>query len=148
MPKIANFVYCLDVESNKGSKEAYNGNYKINAVGVFSTMTLAFIPIAFTFSIVFSILGVDKSKDNILRVLFKFKDETITDSGDIKFSASHTEYTDAFTDDSKNNDGFTLSMDFRNTIFKTEGEYHTEIYLNNEIVDDKPIYVTKRQESQ
>lgn len=141
MERLNSFVYCLNADRivlRDGKEEG------INAMRVLSTLTPEFMPSTFSFSIVFSVLGVDLTKENKIQVIFKKMDgEPLLDTGTIDLPSNIVEK------DAKKIPGdyvgFDLSMDFRNVIFESEGVYCTEIYLNGGLLDSKDIYVRSRE---
>ena len=133
MPKVSNFVYCLEAKREEDST-----NKRLNANGIFSTLILDFMPSNFSFSIVFSVIDVDFDEDNKIRVCFKKKNEKafIIDTGDIKITLEES-LDPVF--------GVDVSFDFRNVAFQEEGDYESKIYLNGEEVYLAPLRVQKRK---
>ena len=67
MAKLANFIYCISadrVPANDGK------GVSINAMGVMTALTPEFLPGTFTFSVIFSVLDIDVSVDNSIRIVF------------------------------------------------------------------------------
>lgn len=139
MANLTNFIYCLNAEQ-KPPTEGQGGS--INAMGVLSVMTPEFVPGTFSFSIIFSVLGVKVEENNSLRVVFKNKDQnkSLIDTGDVNFPQQMK---------NEKNDldlppeclGYNLNMDFRNIVFEENGYYTTEVYLNGNLIGSQSIYV-------
>ena len=140
MASLTNFVYCLNAERKPPMQGEGDS---INAIGILSVMTPEFVPGTFSFSIIFSVLGVDTTKANELRVVFKDDSQnkilvntenisvpSMPNKDDIQLPAECV--------------GYNLSMDFRNVVFESNGYYTTEIYLNNESIGSRSIYVKGR----
>lgn len=142
MAKLTNFIYCINAErvpSRDGSGEG------INAIGVLSALTPEFVPGTFSFSIIFSVLDIDVTGNNTVRIVFSKSGENsaLVDSGIISLTPMDGADKVGLPNEYK---GLNMSMDLRNVIFEEEGIYHTEVYFNNQLLGDKPIYVKgKRQ---
>ena len=70
MARLSTFLYCLNAErhqANQGQGEA------INAMGVLTLLTPEFVPGLFSFSIIFSILGIDPTTNGQIKLVFKDK---------------------------------------------------------------------------
>lgn len=137
MANLANFIYCLNAErvsSNDGQGE------NINAMGVLSTLTPEFIPGTFSFSIIFSVLGIDTSVNNTIQIIFSQKEEEkpLVESGVITIPPFPNDNEIGLPDKYR---GLNMSMDFRNVIFETEGLYNTKIIFNDQIFANNEIYV-------
>lgn len=141
MVRINNFIYCLNAEripAPDGNRDA------VNAMGVLSILTPEFVPGTFSFSIVFSILGVDTiNQNNKIRIIFgDTENHTLVDTGDIvlppKPEGDDLELPIEYQ-------GLDMSMDFRNVIFEKEGIYGTQIIWNGEKLGDCMIYVKGRR---
>ena len=137
MPRMTNFIYCLSAER----MQAMDGKGdSINAMGVLAAMTPEFVPGTFSYSIVFSILDVDITQDN--RIQIRFKDNNnkeIIDTGVLSIPRMPDAADGVGLP--KEYKGLNLSMDFRNVVFETEGLYTTEVYFNEELLSENPIYV-------
>ncbi|MFI3213552.1 MAG: hypothetical protein R3Y24_09420 [Eubacteriales bacterium] len=141
MVRLTSFIYCLNAERIVLKDGKQDG---INAMRVLSTLMPEFIPSAFSFSIVFSILGADLTKENKIQVIFKKEDGAILlDTEEIVLPPNIVEKDT--TKIPEEYVGFDLSMDFRNVIFESEGVYCTDIYFNGELLDTNNIYVRSRK---
>lgn len=141
MTRISNFIYCLNAERIA----APDGNRdSMNAMGVVSVLTPEFIPGTFSFSIVFSILGVDKVYEtNKIRVVFEdMEGNKLVDTGDIELPPKPEGDDFILPVDYQ---GLDMSMDFRNVIFEKEGLYKTQIIWNGQSLGDCRIYVKGRR---
>lgn len=130
MPILSSFIYCEQAEMN-----VENDKLEIsNALHVF---TLPALPSAFSFSIVFGILGLDNNRENNIRIVIISPDErTIVDTGELVIEKR--ESLDTMPVDAR---GFMANMDFRNVRFDCEGMYITRITMNGDLLGGYPIYV-------
>lgn len=138
MAKVSPFIYCSQVDRPIAPDGSAG---PINALGVMSTLILEYIPGTFSFSICFSLIGVDPvESDNAIRLLFRMKDSDrlLVDTGTIVLPSVL-----ASTDVSLPAlyAGIDCSIDFRNVIFEQEGLYATEVYYKNELMGEFEIYV-------
>lgn len=137
MPKMTSFIYCLDAQripASEGQGES------INAIGVLSALSPAFVPGTFSFSIIFSILDVNILKDNSIQIIFKDNNNNIlVDSGIIVIPPMPDDTVSLGLP--KEYKGLNMSMDFRNVVFEAEGLYTTQIYFNGKLLEDNPVYV-------
>lgn len=137
MVSLTNFIYCLNAE-RKPPIEGQGDS--INAIGVLSVMTPEFVPGTFSFSIIFSVLGVDIKESNELRVVFQGEgqDKALVDTGNIRVPPMPNEDSVKLPPECL---GYNLSMDFRNVVFESDGYYTTEVYLNDKPIGSRSIYV-------
>lgn len=142
MSRIGTFIYCLDAER----KTAGDGGDIINAMGVLSAITPEFVPGTFSFSIIFSVLDIDISKSNKIKVVFaNYEKHSIIDTGEIQLPIMPNQSSDV--DLPNEYKGLNMSMDFRNAVLEKEGIYYTQIYFNNELLGENPIYVKGKRNS-
>ena len=139
MTKLTNFIYCLNAErvgSNNGTGDG------INALGVLSNMLLEFIPGTFSYSIIFTILGMDFDCSNRIRIVLKDPvDKVVIDTGETllpPISNGNSTIPNEYS-------GLNMSMDLRNVIFETKGVYKTEVYFNGKLLKSNEIYVDSKR---
>lgn len=137
MANLTNFIYCINAERvpvGNGKGES------INAIGVLATLTPEFVPGTFSFSIIFSILDIDISGNNTIRIVFSKdgEDKTLVDSGTVLIPPISNDDAIDLPAEYK---GLNMSMDFRNVIFEREGIYKTTIFFNDQLLSVNPIYV-------
>lgn len=139
MAKISGFVYCLNAERIT----APDGKGEMtNAVGIVSTIMPEYVPGAFSFSIVFSIIDFDVSSNNTIRIIFGDDlDKKMVDSGEITLNIPVVDTQIDIPDSYK---GANLCMDMRNVVFEREGVYTTTVLFNNEEIGRYGIYVKGR----
>lgn len=137
MAKLTNFIYCLNAERVPASD---GKGENINAVGIMSALTPEYVPGAFSFSIIFSILDINFSENNMIQIIFSKDGEEncLVDSGIITLQPQLYVDKVGLPNEYK---GLNLSMDFRNVIFEAEGLYKTSVCFNNELLTEQPIYV-------
>lgn len=141
MAKLTGFIYCAGTEkvSNPEKKEG-----SINAIGVLSALTPEYVPGMFSFSVIFSVLDIDVSIINRIRIVFAKVDEdkNLLDTGVIPVPP-FTEKEEVMLPTEYR--GATMSMDFRNVIFEENGLYSAKVFVNDEFLGDNYIYVQGRK---
>lgn len=140
MLQLASFVYCLNAEKDS---DAPLGTGLNTAKGVLSMIRPDFIPGLFSFSIAFSIIGIDISRsDNTIRLIFlKDNSDPLVDTG--KIAMPSQELPDDIKSVPEDYRGLDFTFDLRNIKFCEEGVYRTIVECNGEQVGNKPIYVKK-----
>lgn len=141
MAKLSTFIYCLNTEkivAPDGKGES------VNAHGILSNITPEFIPGSYSFSIIFTLLGIDVSKSNLIRIQFGSTngEENLVDTGDISLPPHEVANDYGFPKEYR---GLTMSMDIRNVVLKNEGLYNTVVTVNGESFSDNEIYVKGKQ---
>ena len=140
MATLANFLYCLNAERHQNPQ---GQGESINAMGVLTVFTPEFVPGAFSFSILFSVLDIDANANGQIRIVFKDdKGNELINTGDITIPPVPT---DVGVQLPSKYVGYNLSMDFRNVVFESEGEYATDVYFNGVLLGTNPIYVKGRR---
>jgi hypothetical protein len=140
MPRISTFMYCEETK-----QEAHPGlPNRLNISNPLNVFRPAFVPGMFSFSIVFGLLGIDiVEKQHLLRIKFLNSNDLekpIIDTGDIQMIAEKNP-NDTNASLPEEHRGMMANLDFRNAVLKSEGEYITEIYMDNELLGSFPIYV-------
>jgi len=137
MANLANFIYCLNAERIPA---ADGQGESVNALGIVNALTPEYVPGAFSFSIVFSVLKLDVKKHNSIRVVFSSSEDSkvLVDTQEIMIPPAAEENSINLPEENK---GFIMSMDMRNVVFETNGLYETEIIVNQETIGKVPIYV-------
>ena len=98
----------------------------------------------FSFSVIFSVLDIDVSIINRIRIVFAKAggDKALLDTGDIPVPP-FTEKEEVMLPTEYR--GATMSMDFRNVIFEENGLYSAKVFVNDESLGDNYIYVQGRK---
>ena len=137
MAILSNFIYCINAERTDNG-EGNDGN--INAIGIMSAITPEFVPGTFSFSIIFTVLDVDTTKNNTVQVIFKQDSEenSLADTGIVTVPPMPDRNITGLPDEYK---GMNMSMDLRNVIFESEGLYTTKVIFNGTELGSKSIYV-------
>lgn len=142
MAKQSNFIYCINSERVPGTDG--NGD-SLNAVGVLSVITPEFVPGAFSFSIILSVLDMDVKKENTIKIVFRDPDgKEIVNTNDIVIPPNPNEETMELP---KVYQGLNMCMDLRNVIFEKEGLYYTEVIVNGNQIGKNEIYVKGRRKN-
>lgn len=139
MASLENFIYCLNAERVVNENGEIGSN--INALGVLATITPEYVPGAFSFSVIFTVLGVDMSSaENTVQVKFcrENDDKILVDSGILQLPAMPDDTGIELPGEYK---GLNMSMDCRNVVFESEGVYVARIYFNEKFLGEKKIYV-------
>ena len=97
------------------------------------------IPTEYSFSISFGIQDVDVTEPHYLRIIFHNAEVVLHDTGTINLPIE--EKGDAKLP--KNLRGINIGMDFRNLLIHSEGEYVTDIYLDEVLLGSYPIAIVK-----
>lgn len=142
MERISNFIYCLKVNRKEGAIAKKQGI--IDALGVMSVINLDKLPVHFSFSIIFSVLGVNAAVKNTIRIIFKKCDngKVLVDTGDQVLPARPE--VEGAIDLPKEYRGVNISMDLPDIFFGEEGLYCTEIFFNNISLGENTIYVKSK----
>lgn len=138
MARLFSFMYCLNAERQQPPTNS------INAIGVLSTFKPDYVPGAFSFSIIFSILGLDMSTDNTVRITFSKRDalKPLVDTGNISLSSNELNKDAHSALIPEEYQGVDFTLDFRNVVFKENGVYVTTVYLNGDALGEQDIYVS------
>lgn len=140
MVNLTNFLYCLNAERQQAPQ---GQGESINAMGVLTVLTPEFIPGLFSFSIIFSILDIDPTSDNQIKIVFKDNaGKELINTGNITMPPVSTDVGIRLPSKYV---GYNLSMDFRNVVFENEGEYTTDVYFNNILLGTNPIFAKGRR---
>ena len=132
MVTLTNFVYCADSQLSSDLNA-------INALNVLCALKSDCLPGAITFSVVFSLLGVDNEKENKIKLVFQQDfgtKEILFNSGEITIPKVKKEEIN-----DKNLTSINLRFEFKNILFKESGLYSTKIYLNDELLGERLITV-------
>lgn len=140
MAKINTFVYCMRTEQNNTGSTT--------AVDIRTVLMLDFLPTAFTFGIVACISGLDYNKNYSFsyKILNENKSE-IYDTNQIDVP-----YAQIRKDDPNlgivpiEDDGITISLMFNNVVFRKEGRYTTEVYVDGSLIGERTFYVAIKRE--
>ena len=136
MEKIATFIYCLAANNIQEPNMQ-----SINANGILSAITPEYIPGTFSFSLIFTLLGLEE-KNYGLNLKFKNPDgKIVLDTGEMVIPYDQI---------SKNDQdkillppeetGLTLSLDLKNVVFEKNGYYITEVTCNGRTLGEYKIY--------
>lgn len=137
MAQIVSFIYC-----DKIQQKIINGQLQPQVVQPLSILSPINIPSNYSFSIVCTFNGLNVNEKNTLEVRFLSPIKKIVGStGKINLEI-----------DDKNNKASSVSMtfnlDFHNIILSEEGEYTTEIDLNDTLLGSYSIEVKKVSDSE
>lgn len=140
MKKLMNFLYCDNVERT----QIANGGEILNAMGIMSVLIPEFIPGSFSFSIAFSVIGVDVTKENMVQVVFyeKSNNTILVDTGAITIPPTTRDSQVMIPEEYH---GLNMSMDFRNVVFEKEGLYSTKIVFNGDVIGENSIFVKSKR---
>ncbi|MGG3115301.1 DUF6941 family protein [Bacillus paranthracis] len=129
MPMVINFVYCDQVDVVEG---------KLTIGGPLNFINPRFVPGMFSFTVAFGIVGLNTQQRNDLQLkFFDVNDDEIMSTGILTIP----ENADIDPNLPMEVRGFMANMEFKNVVFKSEGAYKTELYLNGERLGQYPIIV-------
>lgn len=142
MERISNFIYCLKANRKEGAIAKKQGI--IDALGVMSVIKLDKLPVHFSFSIIFSVLGVNTAVKNSIRVIFKKCDsgKALVDTDEQVLPARPVEEGAIGLPDEYR--GVNISMDLLDITFEEDGLYCTEVFFNNTSLGENSIYVKSK----
>ena len=127
MMQVHDIIFCLN-SSNIGGQG-------VNAYTVLSAVNPEYIPGLFSFSTIVTIIGIDCSKDHVLKLIFYNEEETV---GALEGPLTPIDDSSNLPDEYK---GINLSVDWNNVNLKKEGSYTLSVYLDGKKLKDKSIYV-------
>lgn len=101
-----------------------------------------FVPGMFSFSIIFGVVGINNQSDHTMQILFHSpseEGEPLINTGTITLPKGAAPLEKLNLPPEQNSMMFNL--DFRNVVFKTEGLYKSQVYINGDLLGEYPIYV-------
>lgn len=134
MARVSNFIYCLD--SNTSDREA-------NALGVISALTPDYIPGAFSFSILCSILDLPDGNHTVTIQFLDPQDVILVNvEGVIPYEKNKEENVP------REYSGINISSNWQNVVLKKSGIYKTLVKVDGEQCGTYEIYVKGKNEVQ
>lgn len=136
MEKITTFIYCL------ATNNIQEPNMQtVNANGILSVITPEYIPGTFSFSLVFTLLGLEEKKYE-LNLRFKNPDgQILLDTGGLVIPYDQISKNDQNKISLPPEEtGLTLSLDLKNVVFEKNGYYVTEVLCNGRVLGEYKIY--------
>ncbi|BBH19845.1 hypothetical protein Back11_11900 [Paenibacillus baekrokdamisoli] len=135
MPRMFNFIYSESVQT-----EITPTGQKPIIIGPMMNFKPAFIPGNFSFAVTFSISGVTFNQDHKIQYLFfaPGENQPLIDSGEILVNVQISSDQERLPEYAR---GIQINMDFRNIIFRKEGDYESEIMFNGDSLGRFPIPV-------
>ena len=135
MVKLKNFLYCA-VTRNEVRK---SGEPPVTVVdGVLNALTPDFIPGNYSFSVVFSILNLQRDEDYVVRLSFmNDKGDEIVKTDNVALDSNPK---NAF-DIPNEYFGYNVCIDLRNVLLEHEGKYCAKVYINEKEEGEYPIYI-------
>ncbi|WP_433581365.1 DUF6941 family protein [Paenibacillus amylolyticus] len=139
MPRVTSFIYCEDA---KGENTPL-GN-KFHVMNPFASLLPTFVPGSFSFSVCIGIAGIGAGSEHKLTYIFRANDgsEPLINSGELQFGVVVDPSLQLVPLDYQ---GVVLGMDFKNVIFRKNGEYVSDIYLDGKLSASYPIMVHGRE---
>lgn len=139
MAQVTYFIYCGNVDRKKIPEVGES----IILENPFSVLTPEFIPGLFSFSIAFSILGVDATRpDNLLQIIISDEEgNIIADTNTVRINELPPDESNTPTEYK----GINFTMDFRNVPFQHNGLYTTKVIFNTSLIYENSIYVSGKK---
>ncbi|MFF2016202.1 hypothetical protein [Paenibacillus sp. NPDC058177] len=140
MPRVSMFVY-----SESADPEVTPQGQKLKIINPYATLNPIFVPGAFSFSISLGLQGVEHGIEHALVITFSLNEENspnIIDTGELRFK---TENDPANINIPVQYQGFALSIDCKNVVFRQNGEYVSKVYFNGDLIGQFPIYCHGRE---
>ena len=126
MAFVASFNYCQEIRDQGQGKQP-------EIVNPMQIIRTKYMPTYFTVSIASAIYGLSFEHENTVRLIFKSPSgQVLADTGDAK-TAKGREKADLLQ----------VNVEFRNIALESEGEYYTELKLNDEVLGSYSIAVVK-----
>lgn len=135
MPAANNIIFCM--------RASNRDNEGLNAYSILSALTPDYIPGLFSFSVVSTVLDVDPKKNHILRVAFVNEDGSEVIDASMEIKAPEILGDSNLPEKYR---GLNLAMDWSNVDFKAPGLHTLTIYIDEEEVGKKEIYVKGKNE--
>jgi len=134
-PKVSVFMY-----SESAQPEPTPQGNKLRVMNPQHILRPMFIPGQFSFAITFGILDFDVSLSHIIKYIFSSPDGTVlVDTADsIQLPPIDNPALNDLPTDMR---GFLTSLDFKNVVFSTEGEYKSDIFFDGLLLDSFRIKV-------
>ena len=133
MAEVKNFVYCLDADNYEG---------KTNITGVLRALTPEYIPGLYSFSISFSILGLEEGE---YKFGFAFKDPQGQSISSIENVLMNCEWSQEKNLPEKYK-GVDIILRLQNMDLKVQGVYNTEVWIDDEKLGEFPIFAKGENE--
>lgn len=140
MPEISTFMY-VDGSFNETDS---TGQQRLHLVSPMHIFTPVFVPGTLSFSVVFGILGIDNEKSHNLDFVFHnpTTKENLVEIKQIHLPVNNDPGVNGLPKDLR---GVMLNLSFQNVVFRNDGEYFSEIFLDNESLGKFPISVHGRE---
>lgn len=132
-----NFVYCL---GTKTELPKAGDNPITSIIGLVNSLNPDFVPGNFSFSIVFSILNLDKDKEYKVEIAFVDEDENELLRTESAVLDGNTAEKNIYNVPNEYF-GYNIAVELRNVILEKDGLYKTIIYIDGEKYGTYPVYV-------
>lgn len=132
MPKISNFIYCLN---------AITSEMETNAIGVLSAITPEYVPGAFSFSILCSVMDLEEGNHNVSMKFMAPSGKILVDIDAIIPYEKNT-----MSNLPKEHIGINISTNLQNVVFESAGMYRTEVSIDGIHCGIYEIYVKGKNE--
>lgn len=133
MTRIKNFLYCLNINTREG---------KTDILGLLSTIVPEYIPGLFSFSINFTLLGLQEG-EHLITVKFKNPDKEVIsmiENAPIQYKKDkESNVPDEYM-------GINLAAGLQNVNFTKSGLYMTQILLDDKNMGEFEIFVKGKNE--
>ncbi|WP_145322992.1 DUF6941 family protein [Paenibacillus xylanexedens] len=140
MLRITSFTYCEDSKPEQSPTGP-----RLSISNPFASLLPAFVPGSFSFSVCIGIAGIGPGEEHKLQYIFRSSDnsvEPLINTGEVQFNVNQEPTLQSVPVDHQ---GVVLSMDFKNTVFRKNGEYISDIYMDGILVASYPIMVHGRE---
>lgn len=134
MPRISTFMYAERAEPNpQGQIQITNPLMVINPM---------FVPGMFSFTIIFGVVGIDNETDHTMQILFKGPNDEppIINTNTIPLPKGAVPMVKEL-ELPREHKGMMFNLDFRNVVFKSEGIYTSQVYIDGDLLGEYPIFV-------
>ena len=135
MTKVDNIIFCL--------RTANSENHSVNISKILSALTPEYIPGLFSFSIFFTLLDLDYSREHSLSVCFTDPDGIDVVKIENQTIPANMHHTSNLPNEYS---GIHIVMDWNNVNLKSSGLYTIKIIYDENEIGSKSIYVKGKNE--
>lgn len=133
MLKITSFVYCSAIE------QAPNGPA---LRGILQFLAPKMLPTEYSFSVSFGVFDLGNMENLKVRYIFKDPD------GEIINDTNHVDIPLSKDMQQHNHIGMQLNLDLKNVVLSKQGEYCSEVYINEKLAGKYPIDVILQEKKE
>lgn len=133
MAKTSDIIFCLNAQNIEGTG--------VSANNILTAITPEYIPGLFSFSVVVTLIDMDCSQKHNFSVRFlDSSDEIVVNvDGETPIYSDNSNVPNEYK-------GLNLAMDWNNVNLKKSGIYTIKIYIDEDLIGEKSVYVKGKNE--